>query len=189
MTGARDHLDHPVLDVIADRWSPRALDPRPVEADALASLFEAARWAASCFNDQPWAWVIVGREDPEFPAALACLAEKNREWAQDAGVLAFACARRDFERNGKPNRWAAHDVGQANAHLALQARSMGLAVHQMGGFSAERVGETFGVPEGWDPLTSIAIAYPAADAEPGPRSRKPQSAFTFRRSWGRPKTA
>lgn len=185
----------PVLDVIAERWSARAFDPRPVDPQALRSLFEAARWAASCFNEQPWAYVVVGREGARFEEALGCLAEPNRLWARDAGALVFAGARERFERNDKPNRWASHDLGQATAHLALQAQSVGIAVHQMGGFSPERVRETFAVPEGWDPLTAIAIGYPGRvedldetfrKKESAPRERKPQEAFVFESAWGRP---
>ncbi len=191
----RAETAHPVLDVIAERWSPRAFDPRPIEPGTLRSLFEAARWAASCFNEQPWAYVVVGREDARFEAALGCLAERNRLWARNAGALVFACARQRFERNDKPNRWASHDLGQATAHLALQAQSMGVAVHQMGGFSAEAAREIFGIPEGTDPVAAIAIGYPGRvedldetfrAKEGAPRERKPQEEFVFESAWGRP---
>jgi nitroreductase len=190
----RAETAHPVLDVIAERWSPRAFDPRPVGPGALRSLFEAARWAASCFNEQPWAYIVVGRNDARFEEALACLAERNRLWARNAGALVFACARQRFERNDKPNRWASYDLGQATAHLALQAQTMGIVVHQMGGFSAERVHEVFGVPEGTDPIAAIAIGYPGRveeldetfrEKESAPRERKPQEEFVFESAWGR----
>lgn len=191
----RAETAHPVLDVIAERWSPRAFDPRPVGPEALRSLFEAARWAASCFNEQPWAYVLVGREDARFEEALGCLTERNRRWAKGAGLLVFACARERFERNDKPNRWASHDLGQATAHLALQAQAMGIAVHQMGGFSPERVREVFGVPEGVEPIAAIAIGYPGRvedldetfrEKESAPRERKPQEELVFESAWGRP---
>jgi nitroreductase len=190
----RAETAYPVLDVIAERWSPRAFDPRPVDAAALRSLFEAARWAASCFNEQPWAYVVVGREDARFEEALACLAERNRLWARNAGALVFACARQRFERNDTQNRWASYDLGQATAHLALQAQSMGIAVHQMGGFSVERVREAFGVPEGAEPIAAIAIGYPGRledldesfrEKESAPGERKPQEEFVFESTWGR----
>ena len=193
----RAETAHPVLDVIAERWSPRAFDPRPVEPEALRSLFEAARWAASCFNEQPWAYVVVGREDARFEEALGCLAERNRLWATNAGALVFACARERFERNDKLNRWASYDLGQATAHLALQAQSMGIAVHPMGGFSTERVREAFGVPEGADPIAAIAIGYPGdpdalleefRESETAQRKRRPQPEFVFESAWGRPAT-
>jgi len=185
--------DRPILDVIAERWSPRALEPKAVSPDALATLFEAARWAASCFNEQPWAYVVVDRGSSRFASALECLSERNRLWASRAGVLVFACARQAFARNGKPNRWAFHDVGQANAHLALQAASMGLVLHQMAGFSPERVRDTFGVPTEWEPLTAIAVGHPGRtedldetfrEAETRPRTRRRRSDFVFEERWG-----
>lgn len=193
MMDKRAETDHPILEVIEERWSARAMSADPVDTETLASLLEAARWAASCFNEQPWAYVVVRRDDPGFADAVECLTEKNRLWAQRAGAILFACARRSFSANGKPNRWASHDVGQANAHMALQAASMGLVLHQMGGFSADRVRETYRVPDDWEPLTAIAIGHPGRpqDLEEGlrarevqPRSRKSQREFSFFGTWG-----
>jgi len=186
--------EYPILDVIAERWSPKAFDASPVAAEQLHSLFEAARWAASCFNEQPWAFLVARREDgAAFERALSCLVEKNRAWARSASALIFACARREFARNARPNPHAAHDLGQAAAHLALQAVALGLAVHQMAGFSADAARDAFGIPEGWDALTAIAVGRPlrAEDldeeqrrSESVPRTRKPQSEFVFESGWG-----
>jgi len=191
----RAPADYPILDVIALRWSPRAFAPEPLAPDELRSLLEAARWAASCFNEQPWTFLVARRTEPEeFERALSCLSEKNRRWAGNAGALLFAVGRREFARNGKTNRHAWHDVGQADAHLALQATALGLAAHQMAGFSPDAVRELFGVPDGWDPVTAIAVGRPgrAEDldedfraSETGPRSRKGQDELVFEGRWGR----
>lgn len=188
--------DHPILEPIAGRWSPRAFVPEPVPDEALRSLFEAARWAASCFNEQPWAFVVARREDGEaFERALEGLGERNRRWAQNAGAIAFSFAKRTFERNGKPNRHAWHDVGQAAAHLALEAESRGLSVHQMAGIHPDTIRETYGVPEEWDPVAGIAIGKRGVpeslheefrESETSPRRRKPQGDFVFEGGWDVP---
>ena len=117
------------------RWSPRALDPEPLPEEAVASLFEAARWAPSCFNEQPWLFVY-GTGEEKLATFLEILREGNRTWAKNAPVLAILFARKTFARNEKPNRWAGLDCGAAWMSLALQARTMGLYAHGMAGFYA-----------------------------------------------------
>ncbi len=187
---------YPVHRLIAQRWSPRAFDGRPVPATAIRSLLEAARWAASSFNEQPWRFLVARREEgPEFARMLGCLVPGNREWAKDAGVLMLTVAKRTFSQNDKPNRVAVHDIGLAAANLTLQAEELGLRVHQMAGIDVEAVRSTYGVPAGYDPLTAIAAGYegdPARlspdlrEAELEPRERKPQVEIVFAGSWGRP---
>jgi nitroreductase len=121
-----------------DRWSPRAFSPEPIPSETLASLFEAARWAPSCYGEQPWLFLYAARpHDLELFRSL--LVDGNRVWADRAPALAFAFARLKFSRNGKPNRWAQFDTGAAWMSLALQARTLGLYTHGMGGIHAERV--------------------------------------------------
>jgi nitroreductase len=187
---------YPVHDLIARRWSPRALEPRPVPAGQIRSLLEAARWAASSFNEQPWSFLVARREDAaEFERMLACLVPANQAWAKNAGVLMLTVAKRTFTRNDRPNRVALHDIGLAAATLTLQATELNLRVHQMGGIDAEKIRETYGIPEGYDPVTAIAIGYPGSleqlpeglrAEEQAPRERKLQSEFVFEGSWGRP---
>ncbi len=143
----------PVMELIARRWSPKAFSPEiPGEAE-LISMFEAAGWAPSCFNNQPWRYLVTARKDPEaFSRALACLTEKNASWAVNAPVLAFQVMRETFEYNEKPNPWSGFDCGLAMAQLIIQAESMGWSVHVMAGFSRDRVRETFGYPRGSNPL-------------------------------------
>lgn len=179
----------PIHDLIRERWSPRAFDGRPLGRGELALLFEAARWAASCFNEQPWRFLVASRDDAEgFERLLATLGEGNRRWAERAGALAIGLAKTTFSRNDKPNRHAAYDLGQAVATLVLQAQALGLAVHQMAGFDSQKVIEAAGVPEGYLPVVAIALGQPAEPAtlpddlrerELAPRGRKPLSEVLF----------
>src|SRR2546425_8759579 len=123
--------DHEILDLIARRWSPRAFAARPVEPQKLNSLFEAARWAPSCFNEQPWSFLAATIDNaPEHERLASCLVPANA-WARKAPVLALSVAALDFAQTGKPNRHAYHDVGLAVENLVIQAMSMGIFVHQM----------------------------------------------------------
>ena len=175
----------PIHALLRERWSPRAFLERAVEPEVLTSLFEAARWAPSCFNAQPWTYLVGTSADPEGHARLArCLVEGNA-WAHAAPVLACACAQEAFERNGKPNAWAWHDVGLASMSLVVQAQSHGLVSHQMAGFDPERTRAELAIPEGWTPVAFVALGYPGDAAslpaplderEGAPRDRKPLSA-------------
>src|SRR3954463_9809046 len=149
---------HPIHDLLRRRWSPRAFSDRPVEREKLLSVLEAARWAPSSNNEQPWHYLVARKEEPEeFARLLACLVEKNQSWAKAAPVLMLSVASTVFARNGKPNRHALHDVGQAVADLTVQATALGLFVHQMAGFSAEKARETYGIPENAEPVAALAV--------------------------------
>jgi nitroreductase len=153
-----------IHELIQSRWSPRAFDTdRPVSHDDLLALFEAARWAASCFNDQPWRFVVCNKTtDPAaWQQGLAVLVEKNRLWAKNAPVLILAVAMENFTHNGQANRWAMYDTGAASANLCLQANALGLSVHQMGGFDAEKAREVFRLPSGCKPMAMMAVGYQA----------------------------
>ena len=174
--------DHPILDVIAERWSPYGYDGKPVSADDLKSVFEASRWAASSFNEQPWRYIVASSDDEgAFKRMLSCLVEPNQAWAGSASALALGIASMTFARNGKPNTVAVHDLGQASAYLALEATSRGLYVHQMSGILPERARELYGVPEGYEVITALAIGYAAhpdtvidrfREADTKPRGRR-----------------
>ncbi|MGI9471151.1 MAG: nitroreductase family protein, partial [Rubripirellula sp.] len=146
--------EHSVLSAIRDRWSPYRFEPREVEGEKLLQCLEAARWAASSFNDQPWSWIVARRQDGEaFEKAIGCLMEPNQAWASRAGVLLLTVTRSVFAYNQKPNRVAFHDLGQAAAHLALQAGELGLHVHQMAGVNLSQVRQAYAIPEGHEPQT------------------------------------
>ena len=188
--------DYPILELLKRRWSPRAFSDQMVEPEKLLSLFEAARWAPSSFNEQPWHFVLATKEKPEDHARLlSCLVEKNQEWAQGAPVLMVSVAKLNFEKTGKPNRHAFHDVGLAVGTMIVQATSLDLFVHQMAGFSPEKVAELYQIPDDFEPVAAIAIGYPGEindlpeqfrGQETGPRSRKPIESFVFEGRWGQP---
>jgi nitroreductase len=188
---------HPIHPLLAARWSPHGFTAEGLDEAQLGSLLEAARWSASCFNEQPWRYLVATRDDEAaFSAMLACLAEANQIWAKNAAVLMIACTRTGFARNDKPNRHAWHDVGLANAQLTLQATEMGLGVHQMAGFSAEAAQKTYGIAEGFEPVVAIAIGWPGnidalpdglEEREQAARSRKPMSEIVFAGKWGEPR--
>lgn len=148
--------------IFTERWSPRAFAERTVSDDDLASVFEAARWAPSCFNAQPWLFVH-GRSPEDHGRFLATLVEGNRTWAERAPVLGFVFARRTFERNGKPNRWGGFDSGAASMSLALQANRLGLATHFMGGFDVDAAHAATGVSaDDYEAMAAFALGYPDA---------------------------
>lgn len=183
---------YPVLDLIARRWSPRAFADRAVEPEKLRSLFEAARWAPSCFNEQPWSFLIATKDNGhEFDRLASCLVSGNL-WAAKAPVLALSVVGLDFTHNGKPNRTAQHDVGLAVENLVIQAMSLGIFVHQMAGFDTEKARELFQIPPRHDPVAMIALGYPG-DPESLPaelrqremagRTRKTIDQFVFTGRW------
>ncbi len=185
---------HPIHELIARRWSPYAFDSRPVADADLRSLFEAARWAASSYNEQPWRYIIATRANPsEYDRLLSCLVEGNQAWAKAAPVLGIGCTSLRFALNGKPNAAAVHDLGLASATLTFEATARGLYVHQMIGILPDRARELYHIPEDVQPLTGLAIGY-AADAaalpeklrerDLAPRTRKPLAEFVFGGEWG-----
>ena len=149
----------PMHKVIQDRWSPVTFSQKDVTREKLQSIFEAARWAASSRNEQPWRFIIVNRDSEDFSVMVNCLAEKNAEWAQNAPYLVMAIAKTRFARNNKPNRHAFYDTGQAVENLILQATELDLYAHQMGGFDLEKAVAVFAIPEGFEPVVIIALGY------------------------------
>lgn len=188
--------DHPIHDLLSRRWSPRAFDVKPVEAAKIKSLLEAARWAPSSYNEQPWAFLIATRDQPEdYAKVLECFVEFNRSWASAAPIVMLTVAHMSFEKNAQPNRHAFHDIGLAMANLTVQATSAGLAVHQMAGILPDHAKELFGLPDGWEALTGVAIGYPGdpkslsdqlRERELAERTRKKLSSFVFTSGWSKP---
>ena len=185
---------HPVHDLIATRWSPYGFATRAVDSAVLQSLFEAARWAPSSYNEQPWRYLVATKDDSaEFEKLAACLMDANRAWASAAPVLALGVASMHFARNNKPNAAALHDLGQAAAYLTLEATARGLFVHQMIGIHPERVRSTYEIPAGYEPLTALAIGHlgdlatlPEAmqERDRATRTRKPLAEIVFQGRWG-----
>lgn len=184
---------YPIHELIKKRWSPRAFAERPVEHDKLLSLFEAARWAPSSRNAQPWSFILATKEHREgFNSLLRCLPEQNQRWARGAPVLILSIAHL-FLQAGKPDRLAFYGVGLAVENLAIQATALGLCVHQMGGINEKDVREAFNIPEGYEPVDTIAVGYlgnpqslpdDLQEQERAPRKRKPLEEFVFSERWG-----
>jgi nitroreductase len=163
----RNPVKHPVISAVGERWSPYVYDPgRDVSVEDLESLFEAARWAMSAFNAQPWRYIVGvrGRSQEAWEGVHASLLAGNQGWTKDAPVLALGLAERNFEHNGKPNKTAFHDLGAASATLSYEAASRGLAVHQMSGIDPEKARENFSLPATLEPFTGLAIGYPGDPA-------------------------
>jgi len=189
---------YPILPVLAERWSPYNFSDRSVSDTDLQSLFEAARWAASSYNEQPWSYLLATKEDPpEFARLLSCLTEANQVWAKTVPVLILTVVSQRFARNNEPNRAAIHDLGLASANLVLEATSRHLSAHQMVGILPDRAREIYRIPEHFEAWTGIAIGYAADPArlpeatqvrDRATRQRKPWSQFVFTGTWGRPAT-
>lgn len=179
-----------IHELLARRWSPRRFSPRSVEPANLAQLFEAARWAPSSYNAQPWSFIVATREDAEgYNRLLSTLMEANRQWAVQAPVLILAVAKLNYDHIARPNRHALYDLGQAVANLTVEATALDLYIHQMGGFDPRSARELFAIPAGYEPVAVLALGYQENPAAvPGERTRKALADFVFSESWGRAAT-
>lgn len=184
----------PLHDLIKHRWSPLGFDrDRDIDRETLLSVLEAARWAASSFNLQPWRFIVASRQNSlEFQKILSILREGNQSWAQHAAVLMIAVTEQ-MRQPDAPNRHAAHDLGLAIGQMVLQALDRGLYAHQMGGFFPDKARAVYQIPEGFEPFTAIAMGYRCADLdhlsdahrerEAAPRQRLELSEIVFNGSW------
>ena len=185
---------YPIHELLSRRWSPRAFSDRPVGREKLLSLLEAARWAPSSNNEQPWRFLMATKDRPEeFARMLSCLVDGNQVWAKNAPVLLLSVAELLFSNNNKPNRHAFHDVGLATANLMIEATALGLAVHAMAGMYPDKARDLYGVPTDYEVVAGIAVGYQAdLDAIPpnlrerelAPRSHKPLDEIVFSGRWG-----
>jgi nitroreductase len=184
--------DHPILEALRERWSPLAFSSQPIEEEKISALFEAARWAPSSYNEQPWRYVYATKDDGADRERLESLLMPGNNWAKNAYLLAISFTKKTFTYNGKANYHAMHDLGAASAYLALQCPSLGLIAHQMAGFNVEEANALLGVPDDFVPGSMIAIGYPGDPAkldpklqerEEAPRVRKTQGELVFRGSF------
>jgi nitroreductase len=185
---------HGVDDLIRRRWSPRTYADKDIPAAELKKLFEAARWAASSSNEQPWRFLVGRRGDETYQKIFDALVEFNQSWAKSAPVLVLSVAKMVFTSNGKPNAYGMHDTGAASATLALQATAIGLHTHSMAGFDREQARASFAIPSDYEIGAVTAIGYfgdPASlpehlqKMEVSPRQRKPLEEFVFS-DWEKP---
>ena len=185
---------YPIHDLLRQRWSPRSFSDKNVEPEKLRSVLEAARWAASSRNAQPWHFIVATKEDvKEYERLLSCLNERNQKWARNAPVLMLSVAQLRDESGGKENRFAFHDVGLAVENLIIQAQVFDLFVHQMGGFDCEKARDEFSIPENFEPVAAMSLGYlgepdslpqDIKERELAPRSRRSLKEFVFSGSWG-----
>ena len=186
----------PVHALVAERWSPYCYSTKPVAAADLRAILEAARWAPSSYNEQPWRYILAQSSDrAAYDDVLSCLVEANQAWAKFAPVLMIGVVVKTFARGGKPNKAAEHDLGLAAGNICTEATARGLHVHQMIGIVPERVRELYGVPAQAEPLTALAIGYPGDGADMpeavrerdrAPRTRKPLDEIVFAQAWQQP---
>ncbi len=184
-----------VLPVFHERWSPRSFSDREVSRESLGKIFEAARWAASSYNEQPWRFLVGRRGSETYDKIFASMGEFNQKWAGTAPVLLLGAASPKFSHNGTPNRFAFYDLGAAASYMTLQAASLGLATHQMAGFDQEKARELLGIPADYLIGSVIALGYQdepeklgdkqLIGQETSPRQRKPLVEFVLE-AWGKP---
>jgi nitroreductase len=156
--------------LLRERWSPRAYDSKPISEAAITRLFEAAQWAMSCFNGQPWRFVYATTADPAaYERVLSTLMPANQAWAKAAPLIGISIGKTTFDHNGEPNPWSGYDTGAAMALLTVQAQAEGLHVHQMGGFDQAKAIELLGIPADHKPWSAFTIGYLGdANALPDP---------------------
>ncbi len=186
----------PIHELLSRRWSPRAFSDRLIATDDIQRLLEAARWAPSCFNEQPWVFILATKDqESEYRTLLECLVEGNQEWARQVPLLIVTIAKMQFSHNHQPNRHAYHDVGLAVGNLVTQATALDLVVHQMAGIQTERIRDTYSLPSGYDPVTALAVGYQGdphtlpktlLEREQSPRTRNPLKDWVFTGVWGQP---
>ena len=187
-----------MVELITNRWSGRSFDEKkPVAHQHIISLLEAARWAPSCFGEEPWRYIVCDKTSNEaaWGKAFSCLVEGNQSWAANAPVLILALANTVFSHNKELNRWSQYDTGAASMSLCVQATSLDLMVHQMGGFSAEKAAELFSIPDQFTSMAIMAVGYQLPEdeitaemmeRESSERQRNPLAEQFFDGEWGRP---
>jgi len=187
-----------IHDLIAKRWSCRAFDAtKPVSREQIVALLEAARWAPSCFGDEPWRFIVWDKNSDAsaWQKAFDCLVEWNQNWVKNAPVLILTTANSLFRKNGNPNRWGQYDTGAAAENLCLQAVASGLMAHQMGGFDEEKTRRAFNIPKEFSLMAMIAVGHQGdpevlndelKELELADRARTPLGVHFFEGDWGVP---
>ncbi len=186
--------EHDIHELLRKRWSPRAFSDRQIDKPTLLRILEAARWAPSSSNGQPWSYLVATADQPEeFARMCSCLVDANQRWAKNASVMLISTARLEFANNQKPNRHAQYDLGAATAMMLVQAAAMDVYGHEMAGFSVDKAREMYGIPQNYDVMSAIAFGYlgdPATlpddlrQRELVPSPRKPMVEFIFQTRWG-----
>jgi nitroreductase len=157
--------DFPVNSLLMHRWSPRSMTGEKLDGDSIMSLFEAARWAPSAFNSQPWRFIYAERETPEWDGLFALLTPGNKSWCEKAALLIVVISSTTFEHNGKPNKTHAFVSGSAWENLALQATTMGLVSHAMAGFDYQQAVSSLGIPDEYQVMCMVAVGHRGSVSE------------------------
>lgn len=183
-----------IHELIKKRWSPRAFSTKKIEKKSLIKILDAARWSASCFNEQPWRFIVgMKDQDKKWQNIYDVLAEGNQIWCKNAPILMLLVTKKTFTHNQKPNQWSDYDLGQAAAYISIQALTENIFVHQMGGFSASKARELFSIPEDFEPKTAMALGYPGhpdmlpddlKKSELAPRKRRKLNELVLSQQWG-----
>lgn len=188
----------PIADLIANRWSSRAYDAtKPVSHAQIITLLEAARWAPSSYNDQPWRFIVCNKntDSDAWQKAFDCLMPSNQAWVANVPVLILGCANSVLDINQQANRFAQYDTGAAAINICLQATHIGLMAHQMGGYHADKAREAFAIPAQYTPMSMLAVGYAGEqtqlstdlyERDVAPRKRKPLSEIVFDGVWSNP---
>ncbi len=180
---------HNLDSVVENRHSGRNYDPtKKVTEEHFKELFHAASFAPSCFNEQPWRYLVCdkSKDQESYQKAWSTLAPKNQEWAEKAPVLVVVSHDTLFNRNGGPNRWGPYDTGASSLQLVLKATELGLMAHQMGGFDEKKISELFQIPARFVPISVMAIGFEAsANEKPPKKDRKPIEEIVFAGEWGK----
>ena len=183
-----------IAPLISERWSPRVFDAKfIIDEGSVKSILEAARWAPSCFGDQPWKFIIFQKKDAlQWVNALNCLSVGNQNWAMDTSLLICVCANKKFKHNGNENKWSQYDTGAASENICLQSTYLGLAAHQMGGFDSDKIRNLANIPVEFDVMSFIAVGKPLAkklmtneqaEAEGSARKRLELNEIYFENKW------
>lgn len=188
----------PIADLIANRWSSRAYDAtKPVSHAQIITLLEAARWAPSSYNDQPWRFIVCNKntDSDAWQKAFDCLMPSNQAWVANVPVLILGCANSVLDINQQANRFAQYDTGAAAINICLQATHIGLMAHQMGGYHVDKAREAFAIPAQYTPMSMLAVGYAGEqtqlstdlyERDVAPRKRKPLSEIVFDGVWSNP---
>ncbi len=185
-------IDYPILDIIKKRWSPRMFSNQEVASWKFMTLLEAARWAPSSFNLQPWRFIYAHKGSQAYENIFQCLSDFNQSWVRNAPILMMTTIKEDTDE-GKNNYHALHDLGLSMGNFTIQAQSMGIAVHQMAGIDWEKAHEIFEVPEGYHVVSGVAVGYYGGDPsemsekledmEEEASVRKPMNEIARENSW------
>ncbi len=185
--------EYDIHELIKSRWSPRSFSNRKVDPELIRQLFDAARWAPSSFNEQPWRFIYARKEETErFKNLCSVMVKFNQRWATEAPLLILTVVKEQFSRNNNPNRVAEYDTGAAMSYLTFEATRHDLYVHQMAGIDLEKAREIFEIPDGYKPFTMAAVGYLGdpdnldedfRDTETGTRSRKGIDEIAFQGRW------